>query len=312
MEKNIIKKKVAGIYKIQNKINGKVYIGQSIDIFSRWATGHTIAQEKNKHLKSSYLKYGFDNFSFEILRKIKSTTLAQVLLNCFESYYIEKYQSMNPSKGYNKRTGGDQDYVYNDEVKAIMSMRAKNRLPNRMRSVINLTTMKVYKSIREASDDVGGNVYSAVRKSCSAAGCFWSYYEEDIKFSKREKYTPSYDFCSKKVVCLETGMVFKSIQEAKTFIKKGDIHKALNNPTKCAGGYHWEYFSPDKEYEKNIYYGRAPKIRDTRVSCLETNIKYRNIREAEVDTGIHQSHISCCAHGKQVTAGDIIGFLSKI
>lgn len=37
-ECSMAKEKICGIYKITNKINGKVYIGQSIDIYDRWKT----------------------------------------------------------------------------------------------------------------------------------------------------------------------------------------------------------------------------------------------------------------------------------
>ena len=32
---------VCGIYKIENIVNGKVYIGQSIDIYNRWQNHKT-------------------------------------------------------------------------------------------------------------------------------------------------------------------------------------------------------------------------------------------------------------------------------
>ena len=30
------REKICGIYKIENLVNGKVYIGQSVDIYKRW------------------------------------------------------------------------------------------------------------------------------------------------------------------------------------------------------------------------------------------------------------------------------------
>ena len=56
-----------GIYKIENLINGKVYIGQSIEIEKRW--------QKHLNAKDDFLihkalrKYGKSNFSFSILEE---------------------------------------------------------------------------------------------------------------------------------------------------------------------------------------------------------------------------------------------------
>ena len=46
-----------GIYKIENKVNGKVYIGQSIDIEKRWKNHISYLNKgihRNKHLSQSY------------------------------------------------------------------------------------------------------------------------------------------------------------------------------------------------------------------------------------------------------------------
>ena len=60
--------KICGIYKITNKINGKCYIGQSIDIIKRWKTEYKWYQI-NKHLLAAFNKYGLENFNFEIIEE---------------------------------------------------------------------------------------------------------------------------------------------------------------------------------------------------------------------------------------------------
>jgi group I intron endonuclease len=59
-----------GIYKIENKANGKVYIGQSANINKRWIE-HRSNLNNNRHpnrkLQNAWNNYGQDNFDFNIL-----------------------------------------------------------------------------------------------------------------------------------------------------------------------------------------------------------------------------------------------------
>lgn len=86
-----------GIYKITNLINNKIYIGQSDDIERRWKQ-HTYGKG-NKHLRSSFLKYGLINFKFEIIEELKNN---KIILTEREQYWIDYYQCYLPNKGYNK------------------------------------------------------------------------------------------------------------------------------------------------------------------------------------------------------------------
>ena len=54
---------ICGIYKIENKINKHIYIGQSINILKRW-TEHTKDSKKylNLTLYKAFNKYGIKNF----------------------------------------------------------------------------------------------------------------------------------------------------------------------------------------------------------------------------------------------------------
>ena len=91
-------KKVRGIYKVTNKINGKVYIGQSVDIGRRWRQHMTAKDDIYFH--KAIQKYGIENFEWEVIEKCKKSELDER-----ESYWIEYYDSFN--KGYNCTKGGD-------------------------------------------------------------------------------------------------------------------------------------------------------------------------------------------------------------
>ena len=95
------------IYKIQNNINNKCYIGKTI-FDSIWERYHCnknhkdiIKRHHNKQLKYDFEKYGFNNFSFEIIY----TCYDYDELTELEKFYINKYNSFN--NGYNDTLGGD-------------------------------------------------------------------------------------------------------------------------------------------------------------------------------------------------------------
>lgn len=92
------------IYKITNKINGKVYIGQtSKTIEERWKR-HIIdtkrKDRKNSAIQNAILKYGKENFSIEEIEKCDISEL-----NNREIYWIAFYDSFH--NGYNCTLGGD-------------------------------------------------------------------------------------------------------------------------------------------------------------------------------------------------------------
>ena len=87
-----------GIYKITNKINGKAYIGQSINIEQRWHAHKYTPCSSLIHL--AIQKYGINNFIFEVIEECDVK-----LLNEKEIYYIQYYNTLTPN-GYNKDPGG--------------------------------------------------------------------------------------------------------------------------------------------------------------------------------------------------------------
>lgn len=96
---------MVGIYKIQNLLNNKVYVGQSNDILRRWRDHKTNAFNSNDHNYNTHLyrsirKYGLQNFSFEILEECSTFEL-----NAKEIYWISHYNSF--FEGYNLTMGGD-------------------------------------------------------------------------------------------------------------------------------------------------------------------------------------------------------------
>jgi group I intron endonuclease len=98
-----------GIYRVTNRINGKVYIGKSFDIKRRWRQ-HRNLHLNGYHLQRAIKKYGLDNFNFSIIIEMAPMYNIQQqlnILNALERLWIKTYESNNPQKGYNETEGGD-------------------------------------------------------------------------------------------------------------------------------------------------------------------------------------------------------------
>ena len=106
---------MAYIYKVTNKVNGKIYIGKTIrSIRARW----------NAHVSSSFRpdckeyefkfhrairKYGTDAFKIEIIDDVEDANEA----NLREQHWISFYDSIK--NGYNTTYGGEGSVRYSDE-----------------------------------------------------------------------------------------------------------------------------------------------------------------------------------------------------
>lgn len=92
------------IYKITNNINGKCYIGQSNNIQRRFQEHRSMKNNSDgtsKLLHAAILKYGIDNFSFDILEENIENYDER------EKYWIEFYHSLASQNGYNIAEGGN-------------------------------------------------------------------------------------------------------------------------------------------------------------------------------------------------------------
>lgn len=100
---------MAIIYCYTNQINGKKYVGQTINPEQRKSQHKSSAfnpqdADYEALLHRAFRKYGYDSFIYEILVDIKDNDFD--LLNELECYYIQKLNSKTPN-GYNILDGGE-------------------------------------------------------------------------------------------------------------------------------------------------------------------------------------------------------------
>ena len=110
------------IYKITNKINDKLYIGQTTSSLARrkaqykWCVDRYIRGILNVGtvIIPAMAKHGIDNFEFEIIKECSSLDE----LNSCEIEYIKQYDCLVP-KGYNIEMGGKNSPVSEETKKKI-------------------------------------------------------------------------------------------------------------------------------------------------------------------------------------------------
>lgn len=93
-----------GIYCITNKINGKCYVGQSINITERWKSHRSRpfnpkASQYDSPFYRAIRKYGINNFIFTVLEECSKEELDER-----EKFWIKKLNSYDD--GYNLTSGG--------------------------------------------------------------------------------------------------------------------------------------------------------------------------------------------------------------
>ena len=157
------------IYKITNKINGKSYIGQTIQNVKERFYQHCATKCSqailNMVIHKAINKYGKSNFTIEVIEEVESTNL-----NDRERYWIRYYDSYN--NGYNSTEGGqdgiklfknlDTESIVR-EYKSGKSLREIGRLFNvdkqtikdlLVRNNISLRTTRTYKLSQKDREDI--------------------------------------------------------------------------------------------------------------------------------------------------------------
>lgn len=93
--------KIHYLYRITNKINGKIYIGQTVQPDKRWNQHCRDAKNPTMVIHHAINKYGKENFEFEVIAGCRNWEDA----NESETLFVKEYNSLVPN-GYNVALGG--------------------------------------------------------------------------------------------------------------------------------------------------------------------------------------------------------------
>ena len=135
------------IYKITNKINQKIYIGQTWRTIKARFAQHKCSKS-NMHLYNAFNKYGKDNFSIELFGQCYDQETADFI----ESALIEFYNSTNRNIGYNIREGGDNSKRSSESKLRMSNAQSNKQIENENLFIIRKLPFDIIKQIIENQD----------------------------------------------------------------------------------------------------------------------------------------------------------------
>jgi len=299
---------MVGIYKITNTLNNKCYIGQSIDIETRWLE-HIYESKTLRHKYKIYLaikKYGIKNFTFEILEKC---SLNRKVLDERERYWIEYYNSYE--EGYNMTKGGQGENSWIYDPQEIRQLWDEGKSSIEIAEILGCNRLLVKKRLRDYE-----NYNSTLGKQRSILYILCSKEKEENKALSKIELMEKYGYD-------ETGhfSLFRFPVEIHQYSLKGDYIASYNsieqaakelgvksscsisqaaNPNdvlhKTAYGFQWRKEKKDKIPPTNTYNSRF-------VKCINTGEIFISIAEAARKYDISPSGIVACCKGQQKTSG---------
>lgn len=226
------------IYKITNKINNKIYIGQVYNksIEARFDRHVKEASKTNPILVDRAIyKYGVNNF---VVEQIDTATSLEEL-NQKEKYWIKFYNSTNREIGYNLTEGGDGGNTYlcktkeeMDKIKHKLSVvnSGKNNGMSKSIKGLNVKTNEVihFDTLHDACKYFNHKQKGTFIKYCENKGvCLWNgkwvfaYEENEFNTNLPEFYDKSLNKGTKvKLIDLNTNeeITFNSLNKLNSYL----------------------------------------------------------------------------------------------
>ena len=272
------------VYVHTNLINGKQYVGQTCQSLIRRtglkgqgyrASGAKDSDSGHTKFYNAILKYGWENFSHEILKENLTASEADY----WEQYYIQLFHTWidDPQcNGYNMTKGGQSHIVLAQETLEYMSEIKRGDKSPTAKTIICLNTGEIFTTINAAAEKYKisrSSLSRVINKKDKYAGIDpetktrlqWEIYDENKEYiplglnpiMEQPIYTKKdlelKTIChAKPVMCIETDVIFISCVDAsrRTNINRVRITHCCMGKQKIAGHYHWEYLSKEEFLEQ--------------------------------------------------------------
>ena len=204
----------------------------------------------SSHFDAAIQKYGWDNFEHTVIAKDLSEDEAKEL----EIKLIQEYQTRDKRFGYNISPGGDW-HCYSEEAKERLSKLFSGAgNPNYGKSPTpeqRAERSRKYSGVnapsygRETPIETCNKISAAlIGKPCP------NERKEQITNTLKQYYLDNpvpkgFGRPPKKIVCIETGIIYDSIAEAARQLginNKQGISQVAKGIKRTCGGYHWKYY----------------------------------------------------------------------
>lgn len=260
------------VYAHINKINGKIYIGQTVHGHrpsKRWRYGRGYVTQK--YFYRAIQKYGWDGFDHEII----ASNLTKEEADNFERLLITEFKTHDKRFGYNITLGGEGSFglQHSEESKKKQSKSMRKNCENpeyiqKMRDVapkrpvyqftLDGIFVKFYKSAKEIERQTGINNRDvskcALGQIPSMKGYIFVFEEDSVNIQQRvERYIKSQKPRHEPIVQLSLDSTYirqwKGAAEAgeSLGIQYKNINAVCRGKRHKAGGYKWMYLS---DYDK--------------------------------------------------------------
>lgn len=161
------------IYKITNLINNKIYIGlTTYSLQERWVNHIHCIKSDPRHLYSSMRKYGIENFTIEQIDSAEN--IAQ--LGELERYYISKFDSQNPTVGYNLSAGG-QTCQLDDNGRAKLTLQEVIQI----REIYHMGELRCKECWKMFSDKISYSAFQKIWEGITWKSVMPEIYTEEMK-----------------------------------------------------------------------------------------------------------------------------------
>lgn len=293
----------SGIYCIENLINGKVYVGSSVNIKKRW-NHHYAALNRglhtNRYLQNAWRKYGSDSFLFYVLENVEANRLVEV-----EQRYLDNMRSYDEKIGYNlsHSSEGIRGVTFSESIRKKFSIKRKaffqTEEGKKAKEALSVTVKE------RMSGSSGKNIKEKIAVA-SRINNKKPEVREKNRQSQIERYSDKKNLKSHRIamgcqmfVCEQTGKKYLStIEAAKDLGISNNIWNVLNGKSKQAKGFTFRYIDEHEEIEIKPMTEKPKRSKGTKILCVTTGETFDTVKAASIALGVQTCAIHSVLRGE--------------
>lgn len=209
------------IYAHINKINGKIYVGQTCrKPESRWGRDGS-GYKEHPYFYHAIQKYGWDNFEHEIV----ASNLTKEEADNFERLLIAKLNLLNPDRGYNLQEGGSGGRMLESVKQKLRERNSGENHPMYGKHLPESTKKRISESKQGEKNNFYGKRHSeeTKRKMREAnSGANNSRSKKVFQYDRQEKYIREWESITSIALTYSVGQttIMRYCQSGKLFLNE--------------------------------------------------------------------------------------------